>query len=162
MHHIHNALTRMRKEELHFVISRNNSEFDRLRAGRILLIYELKHSFIGDDCRFFSKLRMASEYFMGRKFDVNVVRGHECCETLLRFNPFIGRLMNTAWESIDYSFYDVVVLVSDYESEMEQVLLSKVGEYERSVILKTSFFGANDELDISPPFLSLQEYYEDY
>ncbi|MBS1664523.1 MAG: hypothetical protein JST68_25985 [Bacteroidetes bacterium] len=99
-------------------------------AGKVLLLYEEKITFIGDCCVRMNKLVHFRSFLQNASLHLNFTDRHnyELSEGLLKNNPNIDRLSLLPWTEIDFADYDLIFCIAYDEVRLLEYLAEKYGE----------------------------------
>lgn len=107
-------------------IDANNKLLNREKEKQVLVIFELENCYIGDTCRIFSLFRECKSFFFQASIDVCCNSHFKICNELLTNNPYINSCFNVQWHHIEYTLYDTIIVISDYENILLNVLVEKI------------------------------------
>lgn len=102
----------------------SNNTLQKDKAKKVLIIYDEKVLFIGDTCIKFGMMGLFKSFFPNALIDINWRNSKfsEVYEALLQGNPFVNRMTNQDSSSIDFSYYDVVLIISFDEEHLLNLL----------------------------------------
>jgi ADP-heptose:LPS heptosyltransferase len=123
-------------------ISYANTALKKENAKRILLLYEEKVLFIGDTCIKFGMFELFKSFFPNAHIDLNWKNSKfsEAYEALLQDNPIVNKMTNLDWSNLDFSCYDLVLIISFEEENFLSMLERKYHSLMAGFPWNTAFF----------------------
>lgn len=121
------------------------------------MLFDDRKFFIGDTCKIFSTLKGIRSFYNNASLDINIIDIYDDCYSLLKNNHHVGKLTNTAWHSISFECYDLVLCFCPGEPLLKEMLAARYRPDEQPQVLSlTTFNGKNFETAFSqPPGLEL-------
>jgi len=117
-------------------ILKNNAAVNRLEVENLLVVYDINRFFIGDTLQSLSKLRLLARYFPAAAITINA--SHPAFADLLKNSPYLDRLTFETFDRIAFGEHDLVLCVSDNETELSRYILAHYRQ--RGMKTKKKFF----------------------
>jgi len=144
------------------------ASFDRLTAGKVLILFRELNGFIGDLCRRLGKLRQMKEYFPNAVLDFNFSfpKQQWIYDGLLKNNPYINKLFSADLGDFDIGEYDLIIYVDPDEMSLLNIMAQRYeksggsGDYAPPVfsMTKTVFLGEGLACIKFPLYMDLVEF----
>jgi hypothetical protein len=120
----------------------HNSASSGRNASRILILYIEKVMFIGDFCIRMGKLRFVSSFFNNAVIDINFAmrEGSHIYESLLKNNPYLGKITTGGLDAIAFTEYDIIFCVTYNEEGLLEFIHKRYISDVLSGVFNMTFF----------------------